>query len=95
MMQKMAIAAATVALTAGLGTGGLGGAASAEARPGVLPTDPWCPGAYWNPTWGSNWDWNHCHDSFNPGRGQGPSGPGGGHGSGGHGGGGGNGGGGH
>lgn len=31
---------------------GLGGAASIQAQPGTFPTDPWCPGSYWNPIWG-------------------------------------------
>ncbi|BDE17081.1 hypothetical protein Mkiyose1665_51210 [Mycobacterium kiyosense] len=83
MKRKTTIAAAAVAITASLGTFGFGSGAIAEAQPGTFPTDQWCPGAYWNPFWGSNWDWNHCHDSFNPGGGHGPFGPGGGGGNGG------------
>ncbi len=81
--QKVAIAAATIAIAAGFG---VGGAADAQARPAPLPTDPWCPGWYWNPAWGPNWDWDHCHDSYRGG-GHG-GGHGGGYGGGGHGGGG-------
>lgn len=91
MKQKLRFAAATVAMTAGLGLVGLGGAASIQAQPGTFPTDPWCPGSYWNPIWGPNWDWDHCHDSYGGGHGYdgdhgyGPYGPGdGGHGGGGH-----------
>jgi hypothetical protein len=55
------IAAAT-ALTAGLGLAGLGAASVAEAYPGPMPDYHWCPGQFWDPGWGNNWDWNRCHE---------------------------------
>ena len=27
-----------------------------------LPDYHWCPGQFWDPGWGSNWDWGRCHD---------------------------------
>src|ERR1700685_2363900 len=41
---------------------GLGGIADAHAQPGPN----WCPGDLWDPSWGSNWDWNACHGSAIP-----------------------------
>jgi hypothetical protein len=36
---------------------------------GLLPQDRryvpryhWCPGQFWRPEWGFNFDWNSCHD---------------------------------
>jgi hypothetical protein len=56
------IAAAT-ALTTGLGLAGLGAASLAEAQPaGPFPDYHWCPGEFYDPGWGNNWDWNRCHD---------------------------------
>jgi hypothetical protein len=55
------IAAAT-ALTTGLGLAGLGAASVAEAFPGPLPDYHWCPGQFWDPGWGNNWDGGRCHD---------------------------------
>jgi hypothetical protein len=58
------IAAAT-ALTTGLGLAGLGAASLAEAQPaGPFPDYHWCPGEFYDPGWGNNWDWNRCHDDF-------------------------------
>ena len=34
----------------------MGVAADAQAQPGPFPQ--WCPGEYWDPGWGNNWDWN-------------------------------------
>lgn len=47
-------------MTAGLGLAGLGAATVAEAQPGPFPQ--WCPGDFWDPGWGGNWDGGHCHD---------------------------------
>jgi hypothetical protein len=56
---------ATTALVAGaLGLAGLGlasGIAQAEPRP--FPPYHWCPGDFWNPVWGGNWDNGDCHDA--------------------------------
>ena len=60
------IAAAT-ALTTGFGLAGLGAASVAEALPGPagpMPDYHWCPGQFYDPGWGNNWDWNRCHDDF-------------------------------
>ncbi len=54
---------------AGLGMAGLG-ASEAQVAPGPFPQQ-WCPGEYWDPGWGNNWDWGRCHDNW-----QGPGGPG-------------------
>ncbi|WP_084293466.1 hypothetical protein [Mycobacterium gastri] len=46
----------------------------------------WCPGDFWDPGWGNNWDWNNYHDNWRgpgpypnggPGWGPGPGGAGG------------------
>jgi hypothetical protein len=64
MMNIKQIAAAT-AITAGLGLAGVGVASVAEAQPaGPLPDYHWCPGQFYDPGWGNNWDWNRCHDDF-------------------------------
>ncbi|BBX57768.1 hypothetical protein MSHO_31130 [Mycobacterium shottsii] len=52
----------------GLGLAGVGVASEAAAQPGA-PTQ-WCPGDFWDPGWGENWDMGHCHDNW---RGPGPN----------------------
>jgi hypothetical protein len=44
----------------GLGLAGLGVATEAQAQRGPFPQ--WCPGEFWDPGWGNNWDWGRCHD---------------------------------
>jgi hypothetical protein len=44
----------------------LGVATEAQAQVGPFPQ--WCPGDFWDPGWGNNWDGGGCHDNF---RGQG------------------------
>ena len=62
-MKKTArVAASTFAITAGLGFAGLGVAAVADAHPGPFPQYHWCPGQWWDPGWGGNWDAGRCHD---------------------------------
>ncbi|MFZ3304384.1 MAG: hypothetical protein WBS15_25265, partial [Mycobacterium sp.] len=57
-MNKFASCAiATAATAAALGLAGLGGVTEAHAQP--IPN--WCPGDFWDPSWGTNWDWNNCH----------------------------------
>ena len=57
-MNKFASSAiASAAIAAALGLAGLGGSAEAHAQPGPN----WCPGDFWDPSWGNNWDWNSCH----------------------------------
>jgi hypothetical protein len=71
MKNSVRVAAATTALVAALGFAGLASAIDAQAQPGPFPT--WCPGDFWDPGWGGNWDGGHCHDNFRPGFG-GPGG---------------------
>ncbi|OOK78663.1 hypothetical protein BZL30_1823 [Mycobacterium kansasii] len=40
-----------------------------QAAPAPVP-QWWCPGDFWDPGWGNNWDWNNCHDNW---RGPGPN----------------------
>ncbi|MGE2817686.1 hypothetical protein ACQI5H_21475 [Mycobacterium heidelbergense] len=54
------ITATLFALIVGLGLAGLGAATDVQAQPGPFPQ--WCPGEFWDPGWGNNWDWNNCHD---------------------------------
>jgi hypothetical protein len=57
--------AAAVVITAGLGLAGLGVASNAHAQFaqfGPVPDYHWCPGEFWHPEWGFNWDWGNCHD---------------------------------
>ena len=59
MRSIMRGALATVITTAGLAFAGLGMASIAEAQRGPFPD--WCPGEFWDPLWGPNWDWYTCH----------------------------------
>src|ERR1700679_953738 len=61
-------AAATAVMAAGLGLAGLGVATEAQAQVGPFPQ--WCPGDFWDPGWGNNWDGGGCHDNW---RGGGPN----------------------
>jgi hypothetical protein len=59
------VTASTVVISAGLGLAGLGAAAVAEAQPAPFAPFPdyhWCPGQWWDPGWGRNWDFGRCHD---------------------------------
>ena len=47
---------------AALGVAGVGAAVDAQAQPAPLPDYHWCPGEWWDPGWGDNWEWNACHD---------------------------------
>ena len=29
-----------------------------------MPDYHWCPGQFWDPGWGNNWDGGRCHDDF-------------------------------
>jgi hypothetical protein len=47
------------------GAASLGSSAGiAQAEPDFVPTYHWCPGQYYDPGWGPNWDQNVCHDDF-------------------------------
>src|ERR1700722_20985277 len=64
MINIKQIAAAT-AIVSGLGLAGVGAASVAEAQPmAPLPDYHWCPGQFWDPGWGNNFDWGRCHDDF-------------------------------
>lgn len=55
--------AAAAALTTGLGLLGVGAASIADAQPAApLPDYHWCPGQFFDPAWGPNWDMGRCHD---------------------------------
>jgi len=56
------IAAATAITTAGLGLAGLSAASVAQAAPAPFPDYHWCPGQWWDPSWGFNWGGDRCHD---------------------------------
>jgi len=56
------IAATIFAGAAALGLAGVGAAAGAQAQPAPFPDYHWCPGEWWDPGWGFNWEGNNCHD---------------------------------
>jgi len=58
------VTATTAIAIAGLGLAGLGAASIAEAQPGPSVGYHWCPGEWWDPGWGDNWDYGRCHDDF-------------------------------
>jgi hypothetical protein len=68
MQKSVRLVVGTAALAAGLGLAGLATAIEVEAQPGPFPT--WCPGDFWDPGWGNNWDGGGCHDNW---RGAGPN----------------------
>jgi hypothetical protein len=41
---------------------GFGAAAVGQAQPAPFPDYHWCPGQWWDPGWGANWDGGRCHD---------------------------------
>ncbi|HEX5255679.1 MAG TPA: hypothetical protein VFW69_17735 [Mycobacterium sp.] len=41
---------------------GAAGAAIAQAQPTPFPVYHWCPGQFYDPGWGPNWDAFNCHD---------------------------------
>jgi hypothetical protein len=51
-------------VSGGLGLAGLGLASGTQAEPGFgsPPLYHWCPGDFWDPGWGFNWDGGVCHD---------------------------------
>jgi hypothetical protein len=56
------LAAITFAITTALGLTGVVAATDAQARPAPSPEYQWCPGQFWDPGWGNNWDGGNCHD---------------------------------
>jgi hypothetical protein len=55
-------AATTFIMTTGLGLAGVGAATVAAAQVGYVARYHWCPGDFWRPEWGFNFDGNTCHD---------------------------------
>jgi hypothetical protein len=52
-------------VSGGVGLTGLGLASgTAQAEPTPAPLYHWCPGDFWDPGWGFNWDWGLCHDDW-------------------------------
>jgi hypothetical protein len=58
---KKALVGLGATLVAGAAGFGLT-AGTAQAEPGFVPTYHWCPGQYYDPGWGPNWDQGVCHD---------------------------------
>jgi hypothetical protein len=48
-------------VTAGLGLARVGAATVAWAQVVEFPSYHWCPGDFWHPEWGFNFDWTACH----------------------------------
>ncbi len=54
-----------IAASAAIAAGSLGLAATASAAPAPAMPAPdyhWCPGEFWHPEWGFNWEMGECHD---------------------------------
>lgn len=49
-------------MAAAAGLVGVGTATVAQAQPAPIPQYHWCPGQFWDPGWGPNWDGGNCHD---------------------------------
>lgn len=65
-MKKLVELTATVVATGTLGFAGLAlstGIAGAVVG-GAAPQYHWCPGDYFDPGWGNNWEPGGCHDDF-------------------------------
>jgi hypothetical protein len=60
---KRALVGLGATLVAGAAGFGLS-AGIAQAEPAFVPTYHWCPGEYYDPGWGPNWDQGVCHDDF-------------------------------
>jgi hypothetical protein len=65
-MRERVLRATTVVLMSGsvalTGSGPAIGVAQAEPIP--VPMYHWCPGEFWDPLWGFNFDWFTCHDDW-------------------------------
>jgi hypothetical protein len=65
MERKILRFATTMLVSGGLGLAGLGLASGpAQAEPGPFSAYHWCPGDFWDPGWGFNWEGGVCHDDF-------------------------------
>ena len=65
MKDKLLHAAAAVLMSGGVGIAGLAASSGiAHAQPEFVPLYHWCPGDFWDPGWGFNWEWTVCHDDW-------------------------------
>jgi hypothetical protein len=65
MKKEILWAATAVVISSGVGLTGLGvGIRTAGAEPAPAPMYHWCPGDFWDPGWGFNWEWSGCHDDW-------------------------------
>jgi hypothetical protein len=65
MRNEILRAATAVVISGGVGLTGLGvGIGTAGAQPAPAPMYHWCPGDFWDPGWGSNWEGSVCHDDW-------------------------------
>ena len=62
-LKKTCVGLGAAMLLAGAASFGLS-TGTAQAEPNFVPTYHWCPGQYYDPGWGPNWDQNVCHDDF-------------------------------
>jgi hypothetical protein len=65
MKNQIMKAAAAVVMATGVVLTGLNAAGGiARAEPVPVPMYHWCPGEFWFPGWGFNWEWSTCHDDW-------------------------------
>ena len=67
MKKEILRAATAVVISSGVGLTGLGvgiGIGTAGAEPAPVPMYHWCPGDFWDPLWGFNWEGSVCHDDW-------------------------------
>jgi hypothetical protein len=60
---KLLVGTAAAAMLVGVvGSGLAPGSANAQIGGFPIPDYHWCPGQFWDPGWGFNWDGADCHD---------------------------------
>jgi hypothetical protein len=62
-LKRSLVGLGAATLLAGAASFGLA-SGTAQAAPGFIPDYHWCPGQFFDPGWGPNWDQNVCHDDF-------------------------------
>jgi hypothetical protein len=62
MKNSLRFVGSALVMAAGFGFAGLSAAGVAEAAPAPAPEYHWCPGQWWDPGWGPNWEMGRCHD---------------------------------
>jgi hypothetical protein len=60
-MPKLLLGTAAAAVLVGAAGAGLA-TGTAHGQVGSFPDYHWCPGDFWRPEWGFNWDSGNCHD---------------------------------